>query len=159
MNRTTLTSAGPYISAGIVRATKNRRGDGNKRKRHAKLNKSFKHTCHFNHTYPLRPALQCPLVIQAIISQGRSFYNCTGVGFLPFFFSCFVLKQTKSFMLLQLCVDCWTCSDPAQAASVCKVGSVQLAHQIPHTRDTTPCSASSLHPLSLVTADLIELAM
>lgn len=132
---------------------KNCRGDRNKRKRHAKLNKSFKHTCHFNHTYPLRPALQHSLVIQAIISKRRSFYNCTGIAFLSFFFFLFCFEADKILHvtaalcgLLDLqqsctgshCVQGWFCT--ACTSNPMHIGHHTLQCCIPATAKFGNCS-------------------
>lgn len=91
MNRTTLTSAGPYISAGIVTATENCCGDGEKC--HVKLNKSFKDTCHFHHVYPPPSALLHSLVNWAGSLREEVFIFVQEQGL--FLFSCFVLRQME----------------------------------------------------------------
>lgn len=144
MNRTTLTSAGPYISAGIVTDTKNCCGDGEKW--HVKLNKSFRDTL------PLPPHLSatyCPvysLVIWAVSSREEVFIFVQESDlFFCSFFSFLVLFWGKHcFRLLELCTDCQTWGDPVQTAV-----SIQLTHQIPHMWDTT--TPVCMHPVNLVT--------
>lgn len=79
--------------------------------------------------------------------KGRVYF-----GFPFFFFFHVVFWGRQYFRLLELCVDCGTCRDPAQTASGCaQTGSVQLGHQIPHKWDTTARCAAPMHLVNLVT--------
>lgn len=127
MNRTTLTSAGPYISAGIVTATENCRGD--EEKWLVILNKSFKDTCHFDHTYTSPTTLLHSLVTWAgsLREEVFIFVQEQAVFFSPFssfFLFCF---EAYSFS------GCWSSAWTAGLAEILHRHPVHLQDLIPHS--------------------------
>lgn len=64
----------------------------------------------------------------------------------PFFFLV-LLWSMQCFRLLELCMNCWACRDPAQTVSPrAGPGSIQFALQIPHMWNTIACGPAPLHP-------------
>lgn len=142
MNRTTLTSAGPYISAGIVTATENCR-DGVRW--HVKFNKSFKETCHFHHVYPPPTALLHSLAIRAgsLREEVFIFVQELGLFLFSFFFFFFPLCCFEADSIPGYWSSVWTCWPCRRSVCVHRLAQCSLRTKSP-TRDTTACGAAPL---------------